>query len=64
MNPDEYKKRIEALGFPSGASWARFVGIRRETHFRHIKGDIAPIPDVYLKIVEWLETGDLRNPNE
>jgi hypothetical protein len=63
MTPKDYQKRIDALGFTSGASWARFVGINRSSYLRHIKGDMA-IPQIYWNVIEWLETGDLRNPND
>lgn len=62
MTPTEYKTRIKALGFTSGASWARFVGIDRTTHFRHLKGSRG-IPATLIKIVEWMEAGELDNPN-
>ena len=67
MTPDQYKKRIEALGF-NQSQWARFVGIDRTTHFRHLKGPDHPsgrsIPQTLKNIVEWLENGKLDNPND
>ena len=63
MTPDQYKARIEALGFPSGASWANFVDIDRTTHFRHLQGS-RRIPKTLWRIVEWLEQGKLVNPND
>ena len=62
MTPTQYKTRIDALGFPSGASWAKFVGIDRTTHFRHIQGS-RRIPVTLWRIIEWLEAGKLKNPN-
>ena len=64
----EYKKRIEALGFPSGAAWARYVGINKGTHSRHLMGPDQPngreIPQTLILILERLESGEYKNPNK
>lgn len=62
MTPKQYRTRIEALGF-NASQWAKFVGIDRTTHFRHLKGD-RRIPQTLINIVEWLESGDLVKPND
>ena len=62
MTPSEYGSRITALGFTSGASWAKFVGVARTTHFRHLQGS-RNIPKTLRNIVEWLENDELDNPN-
>lgn len=62
MKPNEYKTRIQALGFETYKSWADYVGIHVVTHQKHIAGD-RKIPKPLIKIVEWLESGKLENPN-
>ena len=67
MTPTEYKSRIKALGFPSGASWARYVGITRGAHTRHTMEPHQPnsrdIPKTLILILERLESGEYPNPN-
>ena len=62
MTSTQYKSRITALGFSSVSSWAKFVGIDRTTHFRHLQGSRA-IPKTLLNILDWLENDELDNPN-
>ena len=45
------------------SAWAKFVGVDRTTIMRHKSGIIDPIPSIYLKALEWLERGELKNPN-
>ena len=61
MTPKEYRARIEALGFNAN-QWVKFVGIDRTTHFRHLKGE-RRIPKTLINVVEWLDRGELANPN-
>ena len=63
MTHKEYKKRIEALGF-NLSSWGRFVGLNRSTVLRQCSGEIEVIPEIYWRVIEWLEQGNLPNPNE
>lgn len=66
MTPKQYRTRIEALGCPSGAAWARFVGIDRGAHTRHLMGvehrNGRKIPKTLIIVLGWLESGDLKNP--
>jgi len=66
--PKEYKRRIKALGFKSGAAWANWVGVTVKTHQRHIlpsyHKNAARIPQTLWNILDWLESGKLENPND
>ena len=63
MTPKQYRARFEALGF-NPSTWGKFVCLSRSTVFRHLKGEIDPIPQIYWRVIEWLEQGKLDNPND
>lgn len=63
MTPQDYNTRIKRLGFTTDDAWCAFVGIHRQTHYRHKTGETG-IPPIFVKVVEWLEAGHIPNPNK
>ena len=63
MTHEQYKRRIKALGF-SQSSWAKFVELDRGTVSRQCNGQFDTIPGIYWRVIEWLEAGQLKNPNK
>jgi len=61
MTPAEYEKRIEGLGFETGAAWADYVEIDRATHYRHVIEN--RIPKALHLVVVMLEELPHMNPN-
>ena len=62
MDRLEYKRRITALGFSQG-SWSRYVELDKATVSKQCRVEIK-IKGIYWRVIEWLEAGQLRNPNK